>query len=144
MAENHSSLTIVMPCFNEEASLRTFLPSVLDFAGKNSWKVIVINDGSTDSSKLILSELDREYSNIEVITHNVNKGYGAALKSGITNSMTEFTATMDADGQHFPDDIEKLLAIRNERNADMVIGSRKEAKAGGTYRSFVKWIISNL
>ncbi len=144
MTENDSSLTIVMPCFNEEDSLRTFLRSVLDIAGRNSWKVIVVNDGSTDSSKLILSEMDREYSNIEVITHNVNKGYGAALKSGITNSVTEFTATIDADGQHFPEDIEKLLTIRNETNADMVIGSRKDANSGGAYRSFGKWIIRNL
>ncbi len=144
MTDNHCSLTIVMPCFNEEDSLRNFLPPVLELADKNNWKVIVINDGSTDSSKAILAEMDIEHSNMEVITHNVNKGYGAALKSGITNSFTEFTATMDADGQHFPEDIEQLLTIRNETNADMVIGSRKDANSGGAYRSFGKWIIRNL
>lgn len=143
MTENHSSLTIVIPCYNEEGSLKKFLPSVIDLACENNWKIIVVNDGSTDSSKSILLEMNGMHSNLEVITHNINKGYGAALKSGISNSLTEFTATMDADGQHFPEDIEALMAIRNESNADMVIGSR-EAGAGGAYRSFGKWIIRNL
>ena len=144
MADSKGGLTIVIPCFNEEESTKIFLPEVLKLASKNNWEVIVTNDGSTDSSATALEELEKEYSSLKIISHNVNKGYGAALKSGILKSNTEFTATMDADGQHYPEDIVSLFAVRNETNADMVIGSRKDAKAGGAYRSFGKWIIRKL
>lgn len=144
MADSKGGLTIVIPCFNEEESTKIFLPEVMKLASRNNWEVIVTNDGSTDSSATALEQLEKEYSCLKIITHNVNKGYGAALKSGILKSNTEFTATMDADGQHYPEDIVSLFAVRNETNADMVIGSRKDAKAGGAYRSFGKWIIRNL
>lgn len=144
MADSKGGLTIVIPCFNEEESIKIFLPEVMKLASKNNWEVIVTNDGSTDSSAAALEKLEKEYSSLKIITHNVNKGYGAALKSGILKSNTEFTATMDADGQHYPEDIVNLYAVRNETDADMVIGSRKDAKAGGAYRSFGKWIIRNL
>jgi len=144
MADSKGGLTIVIPCFNEEVSIKVFLPEVMKLASRNNWEVIVTNDGSTDSSATALEELEKEYSSLKIISHNVNKGYGAALKSGILMSNTEFTATMDADGQHYPEDIVSLFAVRNETNADMVIGSRKDAKAGGAYRSFGKWIIRKL
>ena len=144
MVDSKGGLTIVIPCFNEEESIKIFLPEVMKLASKNNWEVIVTNDGSTDSSAAALEQLEKEYSSLKIITHNVNKGYGAALKSGILKSNTEFTATMDADGQHYPEDIVSLFAVRNETDADMVIGSRKDAKAGGAYRSFGKWIIRNL
>lgn len=144
MADSKGGLTIVIPCFNEEVSIKVFLPEVMKLASRNNWEVIVTNDGSTDSSATALEQLEKEYSCLKIITHNVNKGYGAALKSGILMSNTEFTATMDADGQHYPEDIVSLFAVRNETNADMVIGSRKDAKAGGAYRSFGKWIIRKL
>ena len=144
MADSKGGLTIVIPCFNEEVSIKVFLPEVMKLASRNNWEVIVTNDGSTDSSATALEELEKEYSSLKIISHNVNKGYGAALKSGILMSNTEFTATMDADGQHYPEDIVSLFAVRNETNADMVIGSRKDSKAGGAYRSFGKWIIRNL
>ena len=144
MTDSKGGLTIVIPCFNEEESIRIFLPEVLKLASENNWEVIVTNDGSTDSSATVLAQLENEYSNLKIITHNMNRGYGAALKSGILKSNTEFTATMDADGQHYPEDIDRLYAVRNETNADMIIGSRKDAKAGGAYRSFGKWIIRNL
>jgi glycosyltransferase involved in cell wall biosynthesis len=144
MADSKSGLTIVIPCFNEEESIKIFLPEVLKLASKNNWEVIVTNDGSTDSSAAALEQLEKEYSSLKIISHNVNRGYGAALKTGILKSNSEFTATMDADGQHYPEDIASLYSVRNETNADMVIGSRKDAKAGGAYRSFGKWIIRNL
>lgn len=144
MADSKGGLTIVIPCFNEEESVRIFLPEIMKLASENKWEVIVTNDGSTDSSATVLAQLEKEYSSLKIITHNVNRGYGAALKSGILKSNSEFTATMDADGQHYPEDINRLYAVRNETNADMIIGSRKDAKAGGAYRSFGKWIIRNL
>lgn len=144
MTDSMGGLTIVMPCYNEEDSIKIFLPDVLEFALKNKWNVVVTNDGSTDSSAVELALMAEKYSNLSIITHSMNRGYGAALKSGISNVTTEFTATMDADGQHFPEDIGELMTKQRETNADMVIGSRKDLKAGGAYRSFGKWIIRNL
>ena len=97
MEDSKGGLTIVIPCFNEEESIKIFLPEVMKLASRNNWEVIVTNDGSTDSSATALEQLEKEYSCLKIITHNVNKGYGAALKSGILKSNTEFTATMDAD-----------------------------------------------
>lgn len=140
---NDSGLTIVIPCYNEEASLPEFLPQILKLAGERNWKVIITNDGSTDSTGKILSEFNKE-SILKILTHKINKGYGGALKTAIKNVETEFMVSIDADGQHFPEDIDFLYKKMKDENADMIIGSRKEIKSADTYRSSGKWIIRKI
>ena len=71
--------------------------------------------------------LKKEY--LEVIHYKVNKGYGAALKTGLFNVRTNYAITMDADGQHELKDIIKLFEKFVESDSDMIVGSRKGQKS---------------
>jgi glycosyltransferase involved in cell wall biosynthesis len=133
-------LTIVIPAYNEEEALSTELPKIIDHCTRHKWQVIVVNDGSTDRSKEVLDRY-QDVPCLNVFHHKVNRGYGGALKTGITNVTTEFVATMDADGQHRLEDITTLLLELQKYNADMIVGSRKNQKSANLYRALGKWII---
>lgn len=134
------SLTIVIPCYNEELSLPATIPPLLEFAAKSGYKVIVVNDGSGDRSKAILEGLIHSGANQQLIHHKVNKGYGGALKTGIAAADTEFVITIDADGQHQLPDVTALLEHIRSTDADMVIGCRGSS-GSSFFRNTGKWII---
>jgi glycosyltransferase involved in cell wall biosynthesis len=138
-----NKLTIIIPAYNEEESLKTFFPEVIDFAGKNNFSVILINDGSADGTRSMAESIAAGNTNVKIINHKVNKGYGAAIKSGISMAETPFIVTIDGDGQHYLEDILKLLFKLNESDADMIIGSRKGRKIKNYYRHIGKSIIRN-
>jgi len=131
-----SEITIIIPAYNESEGIRNTLDELIPFAKKNNWKIIVINDGSSDNSQQILKQV--EY--ITVISHPYNKGYGAALKTGIINSDTEYIAMFDADGQHNPKDLEKLS--KSIQNFDMVVGSRGKDSYQDIWRKPGKKVLS--
>lgn len=136
-------LTIIIPAYNEEKSMLSFLPEVIRFADSNGFSLILVNDGSSDNTRNIAESAASGNSLVRIVNHKVNKGYGAAIKTGIHLTKTPFIVTIDADGQHCPDDIMKLLVKLNESDADMVIGSRKGSKIKSYYRHFGKSIIRN-
>ena len=138
------ALTIVIPAFNEEASLREFLPAVIEYCQRHSCKLIVVNDASTDSTSDVLQLYEQPYAEfLTVMTHKVNKGYGGALITGISQVMTPYAITMDADGQHRLEDITVLMQACQRQDADLVIGSRSgnSRNINQAYRSFGKRII---
>ncbi|MBC8394861.1 MAG: glycosyltransferase family 2 protein, partial [Deltaproteobacteria bacterium] len=104
--------------FNEAHSIKKTLIELQPHARKHGWKILIIDDGSTDQTNAILAKI----GDISVIRHPYNKGYGASLKTGIKNSQTPLVAFFDADGQHRPDDLEKLVA--HMADYDMVVGKR--------------------
>ncbi|MBN8702023.1 MAG: glycosyltransferase family 2 protein [Bacteroidetes bacterium] len=135
-----SLLTIVIPSYNEEQSLKHLLPTVLAFSKKHNFSLVVVNDGSTDASKLVLDAFLLDYPIFRVIHHKVNRGYGGAIKSGIEACASKYVITIDADGQHNLEDIEKMVSVLKSTDADMVVGNR----AGGynhRFRETGKWII---
>lgn len=131
-------LTVIVPCYNEALALPHVLPALIDIADQNSWQVICINDGSTDDTLKVLKDYEKY---ITVINHKVNRGYGGAIKSGILDSKTDYVITIDADGQHYLEDIEKLFTRLLSSDADMVIGSRKGLKSASHFRGLGKAII---
>ena len=78
---------------------------------------------------------------LTVIHHKINRGYGGALKTGLMAVDTDYAVTIDADGQHQLSDIEKLLDLMLEKDADMIVGSRVGSKQNHWYRELGKWII---
>ena len=136
-------LTVIIPAFNEAQSLPLLLPEVFAYCAGQQWKIIVVNDGSTDGSKEILSHYEKNDS-FRVIHHKLNKGYGAALKSGLLACDTKYAVTIDADGQHYLEDIDNLLANMVSHDADVVVGSRKGAVSDSSYRGLGKGIIRTL
>jgi len=113
-------LSLVMPAFNEEATISTALercraePFVLE--------VIVVDDGSTDKTVAILDGIDDP--RIRVIQHPQNRGKGAAIRTGITAATGDYVGIQDADLEYDPADLAKLLVPLDQGLADAVYGSR--------------------
>lgn len=132
-------LTIVVPCYNEEENIPVFFPKLLCFAAENNYHVIAVNDGSSDSTAKELREF-AGMKNFTVLSHKVNRGYGAAIKTGLNAAKTEFAITIDSDGQHRLEDIRKCIDFMLEKDADLVVGARKNNKSGG-FRTAGKMLI---
>lgn len=112
---NKPDVTIIIPAHNEEEGIADVINGIKQL--KEGYEIIVVDDGSADNTYKLASE-----TGIKVIRHPYNKGYGAALKTGIRNAEGDVVLFMDADGQHKPSDIKKLMQHIGEY--DMVVGAR--------------------
>ncbi len=134
----NSPLSVIIPCYNEADALPSAMPEIIRYCHKNNWKLIVVDDGSSDDSYACLQKFIAE--DVTILHHKRNRGYGAAIKTGIRMATTPYVVTIDADGQHDPADLETLLKTAQEKDADMVVGKRP-VNASSTYRTLGKWII---
>lgn len=118
---------IVVPAFNESKLIYKVLRSLpKKLKGLSSVDILVINDGSTDSTE---SEIKR--AGVSTINHIINRGLGAAIKTGIEYAKKgkfDVMVTFDGDGQHDPKDIPRIIEPIIKSNADLVIGSRFKSK----------------
>lgn len=114
-----TNFCVIVPTYNNQKTLKKVLDSILDF----TTNVIIVNDGSTDSTNEIL----KAYSQLTQIHHPKNLGKGRAFRNGFRKALElgfEYAITIDSDGQHFAADIPVFLeAIQDEPNA-LLIGSR--------------------
>ena len=111
-------ITIGLPTFNEEKNIG----NIVNELKKKYESIIVCDDGSTDSTYEILEDLD-----VEIIKHEKNMGYGAAINSIFKKSQeigSDILVTFDADGQHKIEDIETVIAPIIDGKSDISIGSR--------------------
>lgn len=129
------TLTILIPAYNEEASIG----AVLD--GLKAWReraeIIIVDDGSTDRTAQIA-----EQAGFRVIRHRFNKGYGAALKTGIRAATGDIIVMMDADSEHNAAQISNLLDHLGDN--DMVVGARTKASHAPRIRRPGKWLLSKV
>jgi glycosyltransferase involved in cell wall biosynthesis len=139
-ANSENFLTVVVPVYNEGEILPLIAESAIEFCKRRGWKIIFVNDGSQDNTKQILDGLE-DSPNLSIVHHKVNRGYGGALKSGIQRVTTPYLVTIDGDGQHSLEDVEKVFSFALENNADMVVGKRDEKYASSVYRALGKFII---
>jgi len=116
---NSTSFCVIVPTYNNHKTLKKVLDSILDF----TQNVIIVNDGSTDTTNEIL----KQYSELTQIHHPKNLGKGRALRNGFRKAIEmnfEYAITIDSDGQHFASDIPNFIQeIQNEPNS-LLIGSR--------------------
>jgi glycosyltransferase involved in cell wall biosynthesis len=112
---NEHNLSIIVPAFNEAESLPGVLESLVSL-GQN-FEIIVVDDGSEDKTSDVAASFP-----VKIIRHPYNKGYGASLKTGIRNAKNNLIVFFDADGQHKPEDIKRLLAEADKY--DLIIGAR--------------------
>ncbi len=115
-------VAVVIPAYNEAHSLRQLLPSMpLDVCGMPVRAVVVL-DGCSDASLRVVRD-----ARTPVTAHAINRGQGDALRTGFALALqdgAEIVVTMDADGQHRPGEIERLVRPIADGNADLVVGSR--------------------
>ena len=114
-------LSIVMPVYNEQATLRAIIAAVRAVPIRK--ELILVDDGSKDGSRAILAEL-AALPDVRVIEHEQNRGKGAALRTGFAAARGEIVLVQDADLEYDPGDYPTLLAPILRGEADVVYGSR--------------------
>jgi glycosyltransferase involved in cell wall biosynthesis len=130
------NVSIILPAKNESESLLKLLPELTGLY--NNAEIIIVNDGSDDETL----DVCRKY-NVKVISHPYPKGNGAAVKTGARAATGSILVFMDADGQHSPEDISRLLE-GIEKGNDMVIGAREKDSHASTSRYIANLIYNKL
>ena len=115
-------LSILIPVLNEERTLREIVERVL--ANEGDKEIILVDDGSEDSTPEIMEELASEHPEIEVRRHDRNRGKGAALATALKSFTGDIVLIQDADLEYDPADYGVLLKPIQDGNADVVYGSR--------------------
>lgn len=125
-AKEKIDYSVIIPVFNESASLRELTSELMSvLGGMGAYEIIFINDGSTDSSSNILDALSREFQGkVRVIHLRKNCGKSLALRYGFENACGKIAVMMDADLQDKPKEIPRLVHLLEERNLDVVNGWR--------------------
>lgn len=141
----HLSICVLIPTYNNERTLKKVIDGVLNY----TQNIIIVNDGSTDSTVQIL----KDYPQIQQIHLPVNKGKGNALRVGFTQAQElgyDFVITIDSDGQHFPNDIPVFIdEIEKSKDKNLLlIGARnmnqetvpKKSSFGNKFSNFWFWV----
>lgn len=132
------TLSIIIPCFNEENTLESCVERVLKIKDHAlSLEVIIIDDASRDKSWEIINSLMSRHPEIIAFRHRENKGKGAALRTGFQKATGNFIAVQDADLEYNPDDLKRLLVPLINDEADVVFGSR--FLSDGAHRVLYFW-----
>ena len=137
----NKQISIVIPVYNEEKAIKETIEGLKRELNKLNlnYEIIVVNDGSTDKTKEILGKIEV----IKLIDHPENKGYGAAIKTGVKQSQADFILIIDADGTYPNESISEL--IKHTSDYDMVVGARTGKKAKiPLIRKPAKWIMGKL
>lgn len=124
---------MVVPCYNEHDTVLTLLKRVVD----SPWvrEVVVVDDGSSDGTRQILTDLDNPM--VQVVLHERNMGKGAALRTGFAHASSDYVIVQDADLEYDPNEFGELLAPALDDKADVVYGSRFQS--GRPHRVLYFW-----
>ncbi len=130
-------LSVVMPVYNERERISDAVAAVAGCGMPELAQLVIIDDCSTDGTRDILQDLEKQYSMVEVIYRDVNGGKGAALRDGFGAVGGDVVVIQDADLEYDPKDFESLLAPIKSGQADVVYGSR--FLGGGPHRVLYFW-----
>ncbi len=138
-------LSLIIPAYNEEQAVGEVIREGFRVGRELSrpFEIIVVNDASEDRTAFILKTLKEEFNELIVINHEKNRGYGAALKTGLREARHEMIAITDADGTYPGESIHELLAALD--GADMAVGARiGRASRVSFFRRPAKWVLKKL
>jgi glycosyltransferase involved in cell wall biosynthesis len=146
-AFKEKKVCILVPTFNNEGTLRQVVDSLLPYTDQ----IIIVNDGSTDTTLDIL----KGYSNLHLLSYEKNRGKGWALRSGFAKALDlgfDYAITIDSDGQHFAYDLPKFLEKISETPDSIIVGARNMDQAsvpgkssfGNRFSNFWFWVTTGL
>ncbi len=118
-------LSVFFPVYNEAANIEATVMGALKVLPQvaNEYEITIINDGSSDKTAQVVEKLTRRYKTVKLINHPVNRGYGAAIKTGLTTARWPWICYTDADGQFRFEEINRFLP--HVDRADLIVGFRK-------------------
>ena len=129
-------LTVIMPVYNERATLRTAVERMLKADLPLPVELIIVDDGSTDSSRATLADLD-DGDRLRVLRHAGNRGKGAAIRTGLAAANGDIVTVLDADLEYDPSDYRKLLEPILAGDANVVYGTR----SFGAHTAYSFWYV---
>ena len=137
--EKVAELSIFFPFWNEEKSIDEVTRRALAVAENvaEKWEIILVDDGSSDTTLEKAKNLARKHRNVRVITHSPNRGYGAEIKEGLTAAKYKLVVFTDGDLQFDFSEVSRLL--EKIKGADMVIGYRQKRRD-----NFIRHILMNM
>jgi glycosyltransferase involved in cell wall biosynthesis len=141
-------VSVVVPVLNEQDNISPLYEQITQtLTGKYNYEIIFIDDGSSDNSFVVLSQLQKAYSRVRVICFRKNFGQTAALSAGFTHARGQTIVAIDADLQNDPADIPKMIAKLNE-GFDVVSGWRKKRHDKALTRrlpsTVANWLIAKI
>lgn len=125
---NFKRVLISIPAYNEGKNIVSTVKKVKQAIGRRNWDILVINDGSKDNTAELAGGM-----RVNVVSHPFNMGYGVAIQTGYKYALEnkyDALVQIDADGQHDPKYVDKMLEALDNYKADVVIGSRFKERTG--------------
>ena len=118
-------LSLIIPCYNESDTLPLIVDKVLALRSLHlDIEIIIVDDCSLYDSRSIAQKLASEHDEIRLLQHSINRGKGAALRTGFLSATGDLIGIQDADMEYDPRDYLKMIQIADEMDADVVFGSR--------------------
>jgi glycosyltransferase involved in cell wall biosynthesis len=129
-----NSVSIIIPAYNEEKSIGQVINTIRQTLAGVDYELIVVDDGSTDKTSDVIKS-----KSITLLVHPENRGYGAAIKTGVVYAKSDWILILDADGTYPVNAIPELLKYIDQY--DMVVGARKTIPIS---RRVAKWVLAKL
>ncbi len=145
------SISIFFPAYNDAGTISSMVISALITVRKltDNYEIIVINDASVDYTGEVLAELAQQYDCVRIVTHETNRGYGGALRSGFANATKELIFYTDGDAQYDARELTRLMDAYRECDGEVdLVNGYKISRSdplyriiiGRIYQSFVRWV----
>ncbi|MFK7734063.1 MAG: glycosyltransferase family 2 protein [Pseudomonadales bacterium] len=139
MRDAKPNISLFFPVYNDEHTVRTVAQRAVELLEEvaNDYEIIIVNDGSPDESGVVADELAAGNERIQAIHHSHNKGYGAAMQTGIAASQFELICMIDGDNEYDVFDLKKMLAVRDYY---MLVIAFRYRKLYSTKRIFISFV----
>jgi glycosyltransferase involved in cell wall biosynthesis len=135
-SSDEPTISVILPVYEEAETIHELIPEIIrHLEGQSqSFEIVAVDDGSSDETLSVLRDLKEQYSGrLRIVRHLYNKGIGAALRTGTSVAKGEIVLYMDSDGQHWPEEIPKVIS--EIPPYDLVIGYRTKMYQGKWYRN---------